>query len=109
MYNCNSPISLCSDVRGMNGFSTEEESRSGHDQICCLLDDGQRCRQPAGNASYSKRIEKTVQQRRLKLNIDHNVSRRVVRFMSVFYFLVCRIVTAPWLLSTFHTRFLHYF
>lgn len=56
----------------MNGFSTEEEGRSGHDQICCLLEDGERCRQPAGNASYSKRIEKTVQQRRLKLNIDHN-------------------------------------
>ena len=58
----------------MNGFSTEEEGRSGHDQICCLLEDGERCRQPAGNASYSKRIEKTVQQRRLKLNIDQNVS-----------------------------------
>ncbi|XP_002736181.1 histone deacetylase complex subunit SAP30L-like [Saccoglossus kowalevskii] len=57
----------------MNGFSTEDDSRGGHDQICCLVDDGERCSRPAGNASYSKRIAKTVQQRKLKLNIDHSV------------------------------------
>ncbi|XP_077984104.1 histone deacetylase complex subunit SAP30L-like [Glandiceps talaboti] len=57
----------------MNGFSTEEDSRGGHDQICCLVDDGERCTRSAGNASYSKRIAKTVQQRKLKLNIDHSV------------------------------------
>ncbi|KAH7968349.1 hypothetical protein HPB52_007961 [Rhipicephalus sanguineus] len=54
----------------MNGFSTEEETQSGHNQICCLLDDSERCTRPAGNASYSKRIQKTVGQRKLKLNID---------------------------------------
>lgn len=54
----------------MNGFSTEEETQSGHNQICCLLDDSERCTRPAGNASYSKRIQKTVAQRKLKLNID---------------------------------------
>ncbi|XP_070391370.1 histone deacetylase complex subunit SAP30 homolog isoform X1 [Dermacentor albipictus] len=58
-------------LRGlMNGFSTEEETQSGHNQICCLLDDSERCTRPAGNASYSKRIQKTVAQRKLKLNID---------------------------------------
>lgn len=58
-----------------NGFSTgEEDSRGPADQICCLLDDGERCRNQAGNASYSKRIQKTVTQRRLKLNIDSTVS-----------------------------------
>jgi len=57
-----------------NGFGMEEDSlRSHHDQICCLIEDGKRCSRPAGNASYSKRIQKTVQQRRLKLNIDHSV------------------------------------
>ncbi|CAD7090109.1 unnamed protein product [Hermetia illucens] len=56
-----------------NGFSTgEEDSRGPTDQICCLIDDGDRCRNPAGNASYSKRIQKTVAQRRLKLSIDPN-------------------------------------
>ncbi|XP_012531864.1 histone deacetylase complex subunit SAP30 homolog [Monomorium pharaonis] len=56
----------------MNGFSTgEEDSRGAADQICCLVDEGERCSRPAGNASYSKRIQKTVTQRRLKLNLDH--------------------------------------
>ncbi|KYM97867.1 PREDICTED: histone deacetylase complex subunit SAP30 homolog [Cyphomyrmex costatus] len=56
----------------MNGFSTgEEDSRGAADLICCLLDENKRCSRPAGNASYSKRIQKTVTQRRLKLNLDH--------------------------------------
>lgn len=59
----------------MNGFSTgEEDSRGPTDQICCLVDDGDVCRNAAGNASYSKRIQKTVIQRRLKLSIDPQVS-----------------------------------
>lgn len=59
----------------MNGFSTgEEDSRGAADQICCLVDESERCSRPAGNASYSKRIQKTVTQRRLKLNLDHMVS-----------------------------------
>lgn len=59
---------------GINGFSTEDDNRGGgHDQICCLMESNTRCSRPAGNASYSKRIQKTVQQRKLKLNIDHSV------------------------------------
>lgn len=59
----------------MNGFSTgEDDSRGASDQICCLVDDNERCKRPAGNASYSKRIQKTVTQRRLKLHIDNLVS-----------------------------------
>ncbi|XP_071088008.1 histone deacetylase complex subunit SAP30L-like [Haliotis cracherodii] len=57
-----------------NGFSTEEDSRGGHDQICCLIDSNERCTRQAGNASYSKRIQKTVQQRKLKLTRDDSVS-----------------------------------
>lgn len=59
----------------MNGFSTgEEDSRGPTDQICCLFDNNDRCGRPAGNASYSKRIQKTVIQRRLQLSIDNSVS-----------------------------------
>lgn len=59
----------------MNGFSTgEEDSRGPTDQVCCLVDGGDRCTRPAGNASYSKRIQKTVTQRRLQLSIDGMVS-----------------------------------
>ncbi|GLV35168.1 SIN3-associated polypeptide 30 [Carabus blaptoides fortunei] len=46
------------------------------DQICCLVDGGERCSRPAGNASYSKRIQKTVTQRRLQLSID-NLARHI--------------------------------
>ncbi|CAH2002419.1 unnamed protein product [Acanthoscelides obtectus] len=57
----------------MNGFSTgEEDSRGPTDQICCLIENGERCAKPAGNASYSKRVQKTVTQRRLNLNIDNS-------------------------------------
>lgn len=56
----------------MNGFSTEEETQNSHNQICCLLDDNERCSRPAGNASYNKRIQKTLTQRKSKLNIDPN-------------------------------------
>ncbi|XP_044254500.1 histone deacetylase complex subunit SAP30 homolog [Tribolium madens] len=57
----------------MNGFSTgEEDSRGPTDQICCLIDNSERCNKIAGNASYSKRIQKTVTQRRLNLCIDNS-------------------------------------
>jgi len=51
-----------------NGFSTEEDSRSGHDQVCCLIDNNEKCQRQAGNASYSKRIQN--QARKLKLSRD---------------------------------------
>ncbi|XP_075234897.1 SIN3-associated polypeptide 30 [Lycorma delicatula] len=61
----------------VNGFSTgEEDSRGPPEQTCCLVDDGYRCLRPAGNACYSKRIQKTVTQRRLKLNLDQ-VARHI--------------------------------
>lgn len=67
----------------MNGCSTEEDSRGPADQICCLIENNERCTKPAGNASYSKRIQKTVIQRRLNLNSDPSVSSP--RFFFFFY------------------------
>lgn len=65
-------FSFCRSGAKMNGFSTgEEDSRGAPDQVCCLVDEGERCQRPAGNASYSKRIQKTVTQRRLRLHLDH--------------------------------------
>ncbi|XP_030067480.1 histone deacetylase complex subunit SAP30L [Microcaecilia unicolor] len=81
----------------MNGFSTEEDSRDGppaaasvaaaavavvappaqsapfFGQSCCLIDDAERCVRPAGNASFSKRIQKSISQKKLKLDIDKSV------------------------------------
>jgi len=69
----------------MNGFTTEEDSRtdvpmevtgragsSSQRRICCLLDRGNRCGQLAGNASYNKRIAKTAATRKLQLEPDAN-------------------------------------
>lgn len=53
-----------------NGYSSGEEER-GPDNQCCLIDDGIRCKLPAGYASYNARIQKTVAQRRLKLTADN--------------------------------------
>lgn len=54
---------------------TSDEEMSGQNEICCLIEDGNKCRRPAGNASFSKRIQKTVQ-RKLKLSLDTYVSQR---------------------------------
>lgn len=71
----------------MNGFSTEEDSREGppaapaaapgYGQSCCLIEDGERCVRPAGNASFSKRVQKSISQKKLKLDIDKSVSLSV--------------------------------
>jgi hypothetical protein len=55
-----------------NGVSSDEEI-TAQNEICCLIEDGNKCRRPAGNASFSKRIQKTVQ-RKLKLSLDSYVS-----------------------------------
>lgn len=68
----------------MNGFSTEEDSHDGppappfYGQSCCLIEDGERCGRSAGNASFSKRIQKSISQKKLKLEIDKCVSVDVV-------------------------------
>lgn len=65
-----------------NGFSSGDEDNIGGptDQTCCLVDENERCRNQAGNASYSKRIQKNVLQRRLKLSIDNQVIFGLIKF-----------------------------
>jgi len=63
--------------RRSNGYVNPEEitGRSialGGEQNCCLIETGRRCTRLAGNASYSKKIQKTVSQRKLKLWLDQN-------------------------------------
>nr|XP_048293520.1 histone deacetylase complex subunit SAP30L [Myodes glareolus] len=38
-----------------------------------LTGDGERCVRPAGNASFSKRVQKSISQKKLKLDIDKSV------------------------------------
>ncbi|XP_043917656.1 histone deacetylase complex subunit SAP30 [Protopterus annectens] len=60
----------------MNGFSTEEDGDGGIPggptlgQLCCLQEDGEKCCRPAGNASFSKRIQKSISQKKIKLEVD---------------------------------------
>ena len=74
-------------VKNMNGYRSEHEDQSSNSgQTCCLVEDNERCKRPASNASYSKRIQKTVSQRKLKLSLDLSVSRGGISLLSV----------APW-------------
>ena len=57
------------------GGGTSGDTWSSHDQQCCLMDNGRRCTRPAGNASYNKRIQKTVAQKKLKLHMDPSVRK----------------------------------
>ena len=62
---------------GGDDVNIKEEARSSgpHSvgvttQYCCLLENSRPCNRPASNASYSKRIQGTVTQRKLKLQLD---------------------------------------
>lgn len=58
---------------GSRPMNYDDDTWQGHDQQCCLVENGRRCHRLAGNASYSKRIQKTVTQRKLKLHMDDGV------------------------------------
>lgn len=58
----------------MNGYNgSADDSKGGHGQVCCLVDNQVRCNRPAGNACYNKRIQKIVTQRKLRLYLDNSV------------------------------------
>ena len=54
---------------GRDGPSDSHTESTGN-QYCCLNENGRPCNRPASNASYSKRIQGTVAQRKLKLQLD---------------------------------------
>lgn len=45
---------------------------------CCLMDSGLRCKKAAGNACYNKRIQKTIQQRRLHFFVDEEANHTYI-------------------------------
>jgi len=65
---------LCRVMNGVKMEIDEPLQSAGTGLTCCLIENGIRCHRPTGNASYSKRIAKTVTQRRLKLVVDQSVS-----------------------------------
>lgn len=46
----------------------------GPGQLCCLREEGERCGRAAGNASFSKRIQKSISQKKVKIELDKSVS-----------------------------------
>ena len=49
---------------------SRSHSVNNSNQYCCLSENGRPCNRPASNASYSKKIQGTVAQRKLKLQLD---------------------------------------
>ncbi|XP_006930834.1 histone deacetylase complex subunit SAP30 isoform X2 [Panthera pardus] len=45
----------------------------GPGQLCCLREEGERCGRAAGNASFSKRIQKSISQKKVKIELDKSV------------------------------------
>ncbi|XP_042698028.2 histone deacetylase complex subunit SAP30 isoform X2 [Chrysemys picta bellii] len=45
----------------------------GAGQLCCLREEGERCSRAAGNASFSKRIQKSISQKKVKIELDKSV------------------------------------
>jgi len=52
------------------GMAAEDDPYST--QTCCLVENGRQCTRLAGNACYSKKIQKTVAQRKLKLHMNND-------------------------------------
>jgi len=60
-------------AQGQGGRSKNDQNaqnRPKSEPNCCLLENGKRCTKPASNASYSKRIQGTVAQKKLRLAMD---------------------------------------
>ncbi|XP_070507840.1 histone deacetylase complex subunit SAP30 homolog [Chironomus tepperi] len=54
----------------MNGIDSSDDNEKMENEVCCLIDDGVKCNRIAGNASFSKRIQKGISQRKMKLSLD---------------------------------------
>ena len=68
----NDMIKTENKVNGYAAMASEEDPLSS--QTCCLVENGRQCTRIAGNACYSKKIQKTVAQRKLKLHMNDGVS-----------------------------------
>lgn len=61
-------------LKAANSREHEKEANRTGDQYCCLLEDREKCRRIAGNASFNFRVQKLVKQRKLGLILDPEVS-----------------------------------
>nr|XP_005894467.1 PREDICTED: histone deacetylase complex subunit SAP30L [Bos mutus] len=77
LYFCPPKVILCPRSRVLRPAGTTltipPRARKVCGPSCCLIEDGERCVRPAGNASFSKRVQKSISQKKLKLDIDKSV------------------------------------
>lgn len=59
---------------------------SDRDQICCLIENGGRCRKQSGNASFNFRVQKLVEQRKLKFSLDSSVCFQIITPMFTLFY-----------------------
>ncbi|XP_011815190.1 PREDICTED: histone deacetylase complex subunit SAP30 [Colobus angolensis palliatus] len=72
----------CRCRSGERRSGQERGDFSGPGQLCCLREDGERCGRAAGNASFSKRIQKSISQKKVKIELDKSVSNRGIALPS---------------------------
>eukprot|EP00794_Sanderia_malayensis_P007390 gene7390-8210_t len=59
-------------LKSSNVRDSDKDSNRNGQQICCLLENRERCRKPAGNASFNFRVKKLVKQKKLGLGFDQD-------------------------------------
>ncbi|XP_061228619.1 histone deacetylase complex subunit SAP30 [Neopsephotus bourkii] len=64
------PPGLGPAVAAAAGLGAGGAGGPGAGQLCCLREEGERCGRAAGNASFSKRIQKSISQKKVKIELD---------------------------------------
>lgn len=68
-------------LKASSSRENEKEGNKNGDQYCCLLEDREKCRRVAGNASFNFRVQKLVKQRKLGLLLDPDVSTKITEII----------------------------
>lgn len=68
------------------GTLNRQTPASTSSSACCLIENGKRCLRPAGSHCFSKRMQKTVRQKRLKVTIASEVCLNYFYLLFVNYF-----------------------
>ncbi|KAM8808193.1 histone deacetylase complex subunit SAP30 [Eudromia elegans] len=64
------PGAAAPGAAGGGGPAVSAAGGPGAGQLCCLREEGERCGRAAGNASFSKRIQKSISQKKVKIELD---------------------------------------
>merc|ERR1712183_349782 len=75
----NIKLHIVTDIKRNNNSTNMSGDKEGKsEQTCCLVENGDRCRKPSGNASFNFRVQKLVEQRKLNFSLDSNVKHTYI-------------------------------